>query len=101
MTELRKRFIKDLQLKGYSVRTQDMYVRAVRQLSQHYKKTPDLITDEELPAVRPVKKEQSAKPVKFKCPNCGKPMIAVQDIPAKRGPPFSMPFSQHNEANLK
>jgi len=48
MTELRKRFIEDLQLKGYSVRTQDMYVRAVRQLSQHYKKTPDLITDEEL-----------------------------------------------------
>jgi len=48
MTELRKRFIEDLQLKGYSVRTQEMYVRAVRQLSQHYKKTPDLITDEEL-----------------------------------------------------
>ncbi len=48
MTELRKRFIEDLQLKGYSVRTQEMYVRAVRQLSQHYKRTPDLITDEEL-----------------------------------------------------
>ena len=65
VTELRKRFIEGLQLKGYSVRTQDMYVRAVRQLSQHYKKTPDLITDEELPAVRPVKKEQSARPVKI------------------------------------
>ncbi|RPI00602.1 MAG: hypothetical protein EHM72_08780 [Calditrichaeota bacterium] len=65
MTELGKRFIEDLQLKGYSVRTQDMYVRAVRQLSQHYKKTPDLIADEELPAVRIVKKEQSAKPVKI------------------------------------
>ena len=25
MTELRQRFIKDLQLKGYSVRTQDLY----------------------------------------------------------------------------
>ena len=48
MTELRQRFIKDLHLKGYSVRTQEMYVRAVRQLSQHYQKTPDLITDEEL-----------------------------------------------------
>ena len=48
MTELRKRFIEDVQLKGYSVRTQEMYVRAVRQLSQHYKRTPDLITDEEL-----------------------------------------------------
>jgi len=56
----------------------------------------------ELLAVRPVKKEQSVRPEKiFKCPDCGKPMIAVQDIPAKRGPPFSMPFGRHNEAILK
>lgn len=48
MTELRKRFIEDLQLKGFSVRTQDMYVRAVRQLADHYKKSPDQITEEEL-----------------------------------------------------
>jgi site-specific recombinase XerD len=48
MTELRKRFIEDLQLKGYSVRTQEMYLRAVRQLVAHYKKSPDQITEEEL-----------------------------------------------------
>ena len=48
MTELRQRFIEDLQLKGYSVRTQDMYVGAVRQLVEHYKKSPDQITEEEL-----------------------------------------------------
>jgi len=48
MTELRKRFIEDLQLHGYSQRTVDAYVRAVRQLAEHYHKSPDLITEEEL-----------------------------------------------------
>ena len=48
MTELRKRMIESLQLRGLSERTQEAYVRAVRQLAQHYKKSPDLITEEEL-----------------------------------------------------
>jgi integrase/recombinase XerD len=48
MTVLRKRMIQDMQLRGYSERTQEMYVRAVRQLCKHYKKSPDLITEEEL-----------------------------------------------------
>lgn len=48
MTELRKRFIQDLQLRGMSERTQEMYVRAVRQLAEHYQKSPDKITEEEL-----------------------------------------------------
>ena len=38
MTELRKRMIEDLQLRGMSERTQEMYVRAVRQLAEHYRK---------------------------------------------------------------
>jgi len=48
MTELRKRMIESLQLRGLSERTQEAYVRAVRQLAQHYHKSPDLITEEEL-----------------------------------------------------
>jgi len=48
MTELRKRMIECLQLRGLSERTQESYVRAVRQLAQHYHKSPDLITEEEL-----------------------------------------------------
>jgi len=35
MTELRKRMIECLQLRGLSERTQETYVRAVRQLSEH------------------------------------------------------------------
>jgi len=48
MTELRKRMIETLQLRGMSERTQQAYVRAVRQLAEHYDKSPDLITEEEL-----------------------------------------------------
>jgi len=48
MTELRKRMIEGLQLRGLSERTQQAYVRAVRQLAEHYHKSPDLITEEEL-----------------------------------------------------
>jgi integrase/recombinase XerD len=48
MTQLRQRMIEDLQLRGLSERTQEMYVRAVRQLAEHYHKSPDRITEEEL-----------------------------------------------------
>ena len=48
MTELRKKMIECLQLRGFSKRTQEAYTRAVRQLAEHYHKSPDLITEEEL-----------------------------------------------------
>ena len=48
MTELRKRMIECLQLRGLSERTQEAYLRAVRQLAEHYHKSPDLISEEEL-----------------------------------------------------
>ncbi len=48
MTALQQRMIEDLQLRGMSERTQEMYVRAVRQLAEHYHKSPAHITEEEL-----------------------------------------------------
>jgi len=48
MTELRKRMIECLQLRGLSERTQEAYTRAVRQLAEHYHKSPALISEEEL-----------------------------------------------------
>lgn len=48
MTALRQRYLEDLQLRGLSARTQDSYVRVVRQLAEHYGKSPDVITEEEL-----------------------------------------------------
>ena len=48
MTLLKERMLEDLQLRGMSERTQEVYVRAVRQLAEHYGKSPDQISDEEL-----------------------------------------------------
>jgi integrase/recombinase XerD len=48
MTPLRQRMVEDLQLRGLSEKTQDAYVRAVRQLAEHYGKSPDRISEEEL-----------------------------------------------------
>jgi site-specific recombinase XerD len=46
--ELRQRFVEDLQLQGLSARTQQAYTRVVRLLSEHYQKSPEHITEEEL-----------------------------------------------------
>lgn len=48
MTPLRQRMIEDMQLRGLSKRTQEAYVRAVRQLAEYYNKSPEQITEEEL-----------------------------------------------------
>ena len=48
MTYLRKRMIEDLQLRGMGILTQQRYVRAVQQLAEHYGKSPDKITEQEL-----------------------------------------------------
>ena len=48
MTALRTRFIEDMQLHGYSPKTQSCHVGAVCGLAKHYHKSPDLISEEEL-----------------------------------------------------
>jgi site-specific recombinase XerD len=40
--------IEDMQLRGLAERTQEVYVAAVRQLAEHYGKSPDQISDKEL-----------------------------------------------------
>ncbi len=50
MTPLRKRMSEDLQLKGYSPKTQETYLDAVAKLARHYHKSPAMITEEELRA---------------------------------------------------
>ena len=47
-TPLRQKLIEDMQLHGLSSRTQEVYVVAVRQLADHYGKSPDQISEEEL-----------------------------------------------------
>ena len=48
MSPLRQRMIQDMQLRGFSARTQECYVAAVRQLAQHYHASPDQLREEHL-----------------------------------------------------
>ena len=47
MTRLRQRMLEDMQLRGLSARTQGCYVGAVRQLAEHYHRSPDQVSEEE------------------------------------------------------
>jgi site-specific recombinase XerD len=48
MTPLREKMIKAMQLRGLSVSTQESYVEAVVRLAQHYRRSPDQLTREEI-----------------------------------------------------
>jgi integrase/recombinase XerD len=48
MTPLRRRMLEDMQLRGYSARTQECYAAAVRQLAEHYHRSPDQLSEEDL-----------------------------------------------------
>jgi len=48
MTPLEKRLIEDMKLFGYSKRTQDTYLYAVRKITTHFQTSPDQITNEQL-----------------------------------------------------
>jgi len=48
MTALRERMNEDLQLHGFAEKTQEAYLRAVRQLATYCRKPPDQITEDEL-----------------------------------------------------
>jgi len=48
MTPIEKRLIEDMKLFGYSKRSQDTYLYAVRKLTKHVQTSPDQITNEQL-----------------------------------------------------
>jgi integrase/recombinase XerD len=48
MTTLRRRMLEDLQRRGLAPKTQQCYVAAVHQLAQHYRRSPDQLSEEEL-----------------------------------------------------
>ncbi len=45
---LQKRMIEDMQLRGFSSRTQDSYVRSVSGLAGYYNRSPDLLSEEDI-----------------------------------------------------
>ncbi len=52
MALLWRRMIEEMQLWGFSKKTQNGYLRGVRQLAEHYGKPPDKIEEQELRALK-------------------------------------------------
>lgn len=48
MTPLRQRMIEDMQLRGFSPRTQEAYLHAVRSLAAHFHTAPDRLSEQDL-----------------------------------------------------
>jgi hypothetical protein len=48
MTPLRARMIEDMKLAGLSATTQEVYLQAVSALVKHHRKSPELLTEEEV-----------------------------------------------------
>ena len=48
MSALRERMIEDMQLRGLSANTQELYVRAVRQMIDHVQRPPAQVTEDDL-----------------------------------------------------
>lgn len=47
MSELRRRMIEDMQLRGLAVKTQQSYVAAVKALAKYWRRSPDQLNEEE------------------------------------------------------
>jgi len=72
MTPLRQRMVAGLQLCGLSEKTQESYVRAVRQLAEHQGKSPDCIGEEELRLyLLYLKNDEQVSPSAFTIALCG------------------------------
>ncbi len=48
MSELRRRMIQDMKLRGFTQATQESYLGSVRQVAKYYMRSPDRLSEEEL-----------------------------------------------------
>jgi len=48
MTPLRQRYLEDLQLRNYALKTQQAYVECVSQFARHFKQSPEVLGPEEI-----------------------------------------------------
>ena len=72
MSELRQRMIEDMQLRGLARKTQEAYVRAVRQLAEYGGKSPEHISETELRQYfLYLKNEKRVSPSGFTVALCG------------------------------
>ena len=66
MTPLRCRMIEDMDLAGLAPRSQDLYLRSVRRLAAHYRRSPAELSEEEVRAYLLRLRERGAARGSFK-----------------------------------
>lgn len=72
MSELRQQMVEDMQLRGLARKTQDAYVRTVRQLAEYWGKSPEHISETELRQYfLYLKNEKRVSPSGFNIALCG------------------------------
>src|SRR5262249_53846268 len=71
MSPLRQRMIEDMTLAGLSPTTQAIYVKAVRDLAAHYRRSPDGLSEEEVRAYLLAMRERGAARGTFKANHYG------------------------------
>jgi len=79
-TALRQRMTEDMTLAGLSVRTQQSYIYAVRALAAHYKRSPDLISEEEVRAYLLERRDRGAARGTFKTSHYGIRFLYCQTL---------------------
>jgi site-specific recombinase XerD len=63
--------IEDMTLAGFAAGTQDLYVKAVRKLAAHYRRSPDELTEEEVRAYLVSLRDRGVARGTFKTNYCG------------------------------
>ncbi len=71
MSPLRQRMIEDMKLAGLSAGTQAIYIKAVRGLAAHYRRSPDELSEEEVRAYLLSMRERGAARGTFKANHFG------------------------------
>src|SRR4051812_3380441 len=95
-TALRERMRQELQLAGLSERTQEAYLRAVRQLATHFGRPPDQVTEPELRQyLLFLKNEKHFAPASLKIAFYGIPLLLPHHGPARLAHPAA---AAHPEA---
>jgi len=71
MSPLRQRMIEDMKLAGLSAGTHAIYIKAVRGLAAHYRRSPDQLSEEEVRAFLLSMRERGAARGTFKANHYG------------------------------
>ena len=99
MSELRRKMLTDLRIRNYAERTQEIYIRRVAEMAQHFGRSPDTLGREEIRGyLRYLREERDVSRSAFKQTvgalrflyrvTLDRPEAATAPLSPGRGPPI-------------